>query len=242
MHGDLAMCSQLVAQLQRLFSERYPEGVSVGVCPPAVYLQHVHMLLKNASIALGAQNVNENPLGAFTGEVSASMLKDIGCQYVLVGHSERRQLYGESNELVAKKFEVAQSQGLIPVVCVGETQQQRDDGQTETIVKTQLQAILDKCSVNALAKALIAYEPVWAIGTGLTATPEQAQTVHRFIREFIAGHSGAVAEQVCILYGGSVKDTNAESLFAQPDIDGGLIGGASLNAQAFNAICHAAAP
>jgi len=238
MNGSLtanaALLDELLPQLAVL------EGVELAVCPPFPYLAQVAALLEGSGVALGAQNLNVATKGAFTGEVGAEMLKELGCRYVLVGHSERRSLYGECDEVVAEKFAVALAAGLLPVLCVGETQAQRRQGQTEQVVSAQLQAVLRRSGVQGLAAGLIAYEPVWAIGTGETASPEQAQAVHRHIRVLLGEFDRERAEATAILYGGSVKADNAQALFAQPDIDGGLIGGASLEAAAFAAICQAA--
>lgn len=213
--------------------------VGVAVCAPYVYLPMTQDLLANSSIALGAQDVSEQDSGAFTGEVSAPMLKEFGCTCVIVGHSERRALYGEKDDDTARKFAATRKQGLTPILCVGESLEEREQGITEAVVARQLDAVITLEGVAALADAVIAYEPVWAIGTGKTATPQQAQDVHAFIRGKIAELDVSVAEKVQILYGGSVKGSNAAELFAMPDIDGGLIGGASLNAQEFLAICEA---
>jgi len=215
-------------------------GVGVAVCPPFPYLAQAGTLLEGSAVVLGAQNLHTEEKGAFTGEVSAAMLKELGCRYVLVGHSERRSLFGESDELVAEKFAVALAAGLLPVLCVGETLAQRRDGSTEAVIAAQVQAALQRVGIAGVAAGVIAYEPVWAIGTGETATPEQAQAVHRQIRRQLAGADATLAATTPILYGGSVKADNAAALFAQPDIDGGLIGGASLEAAAFLAICQAA--
>jgi triosephosphate isomerase len=217
------------------------DTVSLLVCPPFPYLAAMAEKLSGSSVALGAQNVSQHPSGAYTGETSPSMLTDIGCEYVIVGHSERRALMGESSEIVAAKFRAAQDAGLIPVLCVGETQEQRESGQTEAVVDEQLNAVVDDSGIEAFRSAIIAYEPVWAIGTGLTATPEQAQDVHRHIRDLLAGQDQEIADSVKILYGGSVKGDNAAGLFGKPDIDGGLIGGASLKSADFLAITEAAA-
>jgi triosephosphate isomerase len=214
--------------------------VSVAVCVPFPYLAQAQSLLAATPVAWGAQNLSEHAQGAFTGEVSASMIADFSCRYVLVGHSERRALYGDSDPVVARKFLAAQQAGLVPVLCVGETLAQRDAGETLPVVSAQLQAVLDCVGVSAFSQAVIAYEPVWAIGTGRTATPEQAQEVHAGIRALLSGLDPVVAGGVQVLYGGSVKAQNAAELFAQPDIDGGLIGGASLVADDFLAICRAA--
>jgi triosephosphate isomerase (TIM) len=217
-------------------------GTNCVVCPPFPYLSQAWATLKGSRIALGAQNVSEHQNGAFTGEVAATMLKEMGCRYVIVGHSERRSLYLEDDEVVSKKFQAAQQADLVPILCVGETLAQREAGETETVVARQLDAVLGLCGVTALKNAVVAYEPVWAIGSGKNATPEQAQAVHRFIRNRIAARDAQVANGLPILYGGSVKASNAAQLFAQSDVDGGLIGGASLVAQDFTAICQAASP
>lgn len=213
-----------------------------AVCPPFVYLQEVSRLLRDSAVALGAQDVCAEAQGAYTGEVSAAMLKDVGCQYVLVGHSERRTLYGEDSRLVARKFAAAQTRGLLPVLCVGEQLAEREAGQTHEVIAAQLDAVVTLCGVQSLQQAVIAYEPVWAIGTGRTASPEQAQDVHAFIRQRLAGQDAKIAAGSRILYGGSVKTGNARELFAMPDVDGGLIGGASLKADEFLAILAAAQP
>jgi triosephosphate isomerase len=211
----------------------------VAVCVPYPYLAQTQAKLSGSTIAWGAQNLSQHAKGAFTGEVSAAMLNDFGCGYVIVGHSERRALYGESDTLVAEKYTVAQAAGLTPILCVGETLAEREDCITEQVVGRQLDAVIAKCGVGSLARAVVAYEPVWAIGTGVTATPDQAQSVHAFIRGKIRELDAAVAENLIIQYGGSVKGGNAAELFGQPDIDGGLIGGASLSAPEFLAICRA---
>ena len=217
------------------------ENVDLLVCPPFPYVAAVAALLADSGIALGAQTVSEHGAGAYTGEVSPGMLRDIGCEYVIVGHSERRALYGETSGAVAGKFAAALAAGLKPILCVGETLEERERGETEAVVSEQLEAVLEAVGVSGFRTAVVAYEPVWAIGTGLTATPEQAQDVHRHIRELLAGYDGGIAADVLILYGGSVKGDNAAGLFAMPDIDGGLIGGASLKAPDFLAIAEAAA-
>jgi len=236
MHGSQAENAALLAAIKPALA-----GIETVVCVPFPYLAQAQALLAGSSIAWGAQNVSEQAKGAFTGEVSASMLLDFGCKYVIVGHSERRSLYGESDALVASKYRVAQSAGLIPILCVGESLDERESGVTEAVVARQLDAVIDAAGVGSLAKAVVAYEPVWAIGTGKTASPEQAQAVHAFIRGKIAALDSGVANQLVIQYGGSVKASNASELMAKPDIDGGLIGGASLVAGEFVAICQAAA-
>jgi triosephosphate isomerase len=217
-----------------------PGNAQLAVCPPAVYLMKVGGMLDGCDIALGAQNVCDQENGAFTGEISASMLKECGCQYAIVGHSERRALYLESDEQVARRFAMAVASGLTPILCVGESLQQREDGITEQVVAQQLDAVIESQGVAVIAQAVIAYEPVWAIGTGQVATPDQAQAVHRFIREKIANLDAQVADKVQILYGGSMNPGNAGELLSQPDIDGGLIGGASLKAADFLAIGQSA--
>ena len=238
MHGSRAENAALVRSL--LDRLRPGAGAEVLLCPPFVYLADVGRLLTDSDVALGGQSVCDEPHGAFTGEVSAAMLKDLGCRYVLVGHSERRQLYGEGDALVARKFVAAQSQGLAPVLCVGETLEEREGGRTAAVVARQLDAVLAVSGAAALASAVIAYEPVWAIGTGRTASPEQAQDVHAMIRGKVAALDATIGGSVRILYGGSVKASNARELFAMPDIDGGLVGGASLKADEFAQICAAA--
>ena len=236
MHGSLAENAALLSALKPALA-----GIEAVVCVPFPYLAQAQAELSGSSIAWGAQNVSEEAKGAFTGEVSVSMLLDFGCTYVIVGHSERRSLYGESDALVARKYVAAQAAGLTPILCVGESLAERESGVTEAVVSRQLDAVIDAAGVASLAKAVIAYEPVWAIGTGKTASPEQAQAVHAFIRGRVAALDASVADQLVIQYGGSVKAANAAELMAQPDIDGGLIGGASLVADEFVAICRAAA-
>ena len=215
-------------------------GTSVAVCVPFPYLAQAQSVLTGTAVSWGAQNLNEQVQGAFTGEVSASMLQDFACRYVLVGHSERRAIYGESDILVAEKFAAALASGLSPILCVGETLAQREAGKTVEVVAAQIDAVLKRVGVAAFSGAVVAYEPVWAIGTGRTASAEQAQEVHAAIRAQIAAADAQVAEGLQILYGGSVKPGNAEELFAMADIDGGLIGGASLVAADFLAICRGA--
>jgi triosephosphate isomerase len=238
MHGSRAENAELIEALLLGLPDQTP--FDIAVCPPFVYLWEVGRLLKSSSIGLGAQSVCAEQVGAFTGEASASMLKDVGCKYVIVGHSERRAIYKEDDALVARKFLAAQSQGLIPILCVGETLEERERGQTMQVVSRQLTAVLDLAGVAALRAAVIAYEPVWAIGTGKNATPEQAQEVHAHIRTAVAARDAKIAADVRILYGGSVKAANARELFAMPDVDGGLVGGASLKADEFLKICASA--
>ncbi len=212
----------------------------MAVCPPYVYIPQVASMLAGSVISYGAQDVNDQEAGAHTGEVASNMLADIGCKYAIVGHSERRSIYGESDEVTASKFAAARKAGLIPILCVGESLEEREQGITEQVVARQLDAVINLEGIEAIGSAVIAYEPVWAIGTGKTATPDQAQEVHAFIRGKLAALDAAVADKVQILYGGSMNPGNAEQLLAMPDIDGGLIGGASLKPEDFLAIGKAA--
>jgi triosephosphate isomerase len=238
MHGSLAGNSSL---LQGLVAGVATVGdVSISVCAPFPYLAQAQAMLAATPINWGAQNLSEHAQGAYTGEVSAAMLGEFGCRHVIVGHSERRALYGETDVVVAAKFVAARSAGLVPVLCVGETLAQRESGQTAEVVAAQLEAVLDKAGVESFAGSVVAYEPVWAIGTGRTATPEQAQEVHAAIRALVARRDESVAAGLQILYGGSVKAQNAGEIFMKPDIDGGLVGGASLVVDDFLAICQAA--
>lgn len=238
MHGTRAANAELIRKL--LPALQGVEGVQIAICPPLPYLAQVCELLEDTPVALGAQNLSERTEGAFTGEVSAEMLIDVGCNYALVGHSERRSLYGETDALVAMKFQAALRANLVPVLCLGETIHQRRAGNTNAVIGAQLRAVLQQVGIAQLARGVIAYEPVWAIGTGETASPAQAQAVHRHIRQLLAEHDPITAARIPLLYGGSVKAENAAELFEQVDIDGGLIGGASLDPAAFGAICKAA--
>lgn len=238
MHGSRAANAQLLAALKPGLSAL--SGVAVALCPPYPYLAQVAELLAGSTVKLGAQSLSRFDQGAHTGEVSGQMLREFGCQYVLVGHSERRSLHGEDDRLVAEKFAAALCADLVPVLCVGESLAQRRNGETEAVITAQIRALLDLIGIQGLAGGVIAYEPVWAIGTGETATPAQAQAVHLHIRCLLAMQDPAVAAAMRILYGGSVKAGNASELFAQADVDGGLIGGASLDAASFAAICAAA--
>ena len=211
-----------------------------AVCVPFPYLSQARTLLADSVVGWGAQNVSERAEGAFTGEVSVSMLGDFGCRYVIVGHSERRSLFGESDELVAAKAEAVLENGLTPIVCVGESLDERDKDVTEAVVSRQLDAVISRVGAAGLDNSVVAYEPVWAIGTGKMATPQQAQAVHAFLRNRVTALDASVGERLTILYGGSVKGANAAALFAMNDIDGGLIGGASLDLAEFMAICEAA--
>ena len=238
MHGSLTANPPLLQALKA--GTTGFSGIEVAVCVPFPYLQQAGALLSGSDVVLGAQNLSEHDSGAYTGEVSGGMLRDFGCRYVIVGHSERRGLYAESDSQVAKKFLAAQRCGLIPILCVGETLAEREQGLTEAVVARQLDAVLEGAGVAVFAQAVVAYEPVWAIGTGRTATPEQAQATHAFIRARVAQRDAGLAQGLQLLYGGSVKPDNAKELFAKPDVDGGLIGGASLVAEDFLAICAAA--
>lgn len=230
MHGSRAEALALAARLRE---GGLAAGVRLAVCPPLVHIPGVAECLAGSAVAWGAQNLSEHASGAYTGEVSAAMLADYGCRYVIVGHSERRALYGETDAVVAAKFLAARSAGLVPVLCVGETLAEREAGQVETVIGRQLDAVLAAAGIDAFRQAVVAYEPVWAIGTGRTATPQQAQAVHHFIRSRLATAGAAVAANLPVIYGGSVKADNAASLFREADIDGALVGGASLDASAF---------
>lgn len=238
MHGTRASVAELTQGLGKML---IPDGIEVAVFPPALFINEVVNGLKGKGIIVGAQNSAVQPeQGALTGEVAPSQLSEVGCKLVLIGHSERRQIIGESDEVLNQKFAAAQKSGLTPVLCVGETLAEREAGKTLEVVGRQLSSVIDVFGIAAFANAVIAYEPVWAIGTGLTASPQQAQDVHAAIRKQLAEKDAEVARKVRLLYGGSVKAANAAELFGMPDIDGGLIGGASLNADEFGAICRAA--
>jgi triosephosphate isomerase len=238
MHGSLSQVSTLVESIKS--GTKNITEIEILLLPSFVHLAQVRDLLMNSAIQLGAQNLYLGAQGAFTGEVSGVMLKEIGCKYVLIGHSERRAIFGETLEIVAQKFKAAQAANLIPILCVGETRAEREKNDTEKVIRTQIEAVTHLVGIEALRQAVIAYEPVWAIGTGLTATPEQAQAVHTFIRHLILQNNVDIAKTIRILYGGSMKPENAAALLAKPDIDGGLIGGASLDADQFLTIRHAA--
>ena len=212
----------------------------VAVCAPSIYIGNVQASLDGSDVTWGGQDVSVHDSGAYTGETAASMLLDFGCKYAIIGHSERRTYHAESDALVAEKFEQAINNGLVPLFCIGETLEEREQGITEDVVARQIDAVLDRVGAEGMAKGVIAYEPVWAIGTGMTASPQQAQDVHAFIRGRVAAADAAVAEKVQILYGGSMNAGNAAELLSQPDIDGGLIGGASLKADDFLTIARAA--
>jgi len=238
MNGSRASAAELLEGIKAGMGE--VRTAEVAVCPPFVYIPEAQARLQGSAVAWGGQDLSVHAAGAYTGEISGAMLTDFGCRYVIIGHSERRTYHGESDALVAEKFEAARKAGLVPIFCIGETLEEREQGVTEAVVARQVDAVVERCGVEMLGEGVIAYEPVWAIGTGKTASPEQAQEVHAFIRGRIAAGSPSVAEGVRILYGGSMKPDNAAELMGKPDIDGGLIGGASLKAADFLAICTAA--
>ncbi|MCW8957401.1 MAG: triose-phosphate isomerase [Gammaproteobacteria bacterium] len=238
MNGSSDSVKELIAGIKQGMGS--VKKAEVVVCPPAVYIPRVSGAAADTAIKVGSQNICDQDKGAFTGEISGEMLKDVGCEYAIIGHSERRSLYGESDELIAKRFAAARRNGVKPIFCIGESLEEREQGVTNDVCSRQIDAVIELEGVAALADGVIAYEPVWAIGTGKTATPEMAQEVHAFIREKIAKLDAGVAEGLRILYGGSMNAGNAAELLAQPDIDGGLIGGASLKAEDFLAICTAA--
>ena len=240
MNGSITENQQLIEAIDAKLAD--VKNTQVLIFPPFVYLAQTVQLLKdsNSAMKFGSQNISDQDAGAFTGEISSSMLTDIGCDYVLVGHSERRSLYNESNQFVASKFVKALEADLVPILCIGESLAEREAGQTMDIVFSQLDAVIDIAGIEGLGKGIIAYEPIWAIGTGMTASPEQAQDVHHEIRSHIKELDEELAAGIQILYGGSVNATNAAELFAKQDIDGGLIGGASLKADDFINICVAA--
>jgi triosephosphate isomerase len=236
MNGSLASAKALAEGIIAGLGDTTAAGIAV--CAPYVYLPALAEIVKGTALALGSQNVADKASGAFTGEISASMLKELNVGYALVGHSERRSYYGDTDESVAARFVQAQSQNIIPVLCIGETLEERESNQTFAVVDRQLDAVIALAGIEAFANAVIAYEPVWAIGTGRTASDEQAQEVHQHIRQYLAAQNQTIAQKIQILYGGSAKPDNAKGLFAMPDIDGGLIGGASLDAESFLTIYH----
>jgi triosephosphate isomerase len=239
MNGSRSSIKELLEGIKAGMGE--VKSAEVAVCAPSIYLADVSDQLSGSAIAWGGQNLSTEAKGAFTGEISADMLLDFKCEYVIVGHSERRTLYGETDHLVAEKFEVARTAGLKPILCIGESLEERESGVTIDVCSRQINAVIEKSGVEALADGgVIAYEPIWAIGTGVTATPDQAQETHAAIRKMIAEKDASVAEKVRIQYGGSMNAANAAELLAMEDIDGGLIGGASLKAEDFLAICKAA--
>jgi triosephosphate isomerase len=239
MHGSRSANEALLTDLVERLKEEW--RVDVVVFPPYVYLSEVVRVLDDSDVAVGAQDVCAEPVGAFTGQVAAAMLKDVGCRYVIVGHSERRRLYHEDDALVARKFGAVLKAGLTPILCIGETLEERESNRTESVVARQLDAVTAMNGIASFARAVIAYEPVWAIGTGRNASPGQAQAVHGYVRDRIAAQDAKIAGGIRILYGGSVKAANAAELFERPDVDGGLVGGASLSADEFLQICAAAA-
>ena len=238
LNGSLEMAQSLVPAIDTHSANH--ASVDVVISPPFPYLVKTAELITSKNVHLGAQSAAQNSSGAYTGEVAANMLAEFGCKYVIVGHSERREYYGETDEVVAEKFLQIQSAGLLPILCVGESLEQRESGVMQETIVRQVNAVVNKAGIDAIQNSIIAYEPIWAIGTGKTASPDQAQEVHALIRNEIAKQSSSIAEQLRILYGGSVKADNAAELFSQTDIDGGLIGGASLDAAQFNAIVSAA--
>jgi triosephosphate isomerase len=232
MHGSKAGVNALLRSI--ISDSKNLSSVEIAVFPPYVFLEQTERMLASTSIKWGAQNVSAEKQGAFTGEISAEMLLDFGCRYTLVGHSERRRLHGETDAIVAAKFLRACQAGLHPVLCVGETLEERQTNKTEAVIQRQIEAVLNELpSIEIMKKSVIAYEPVWAIGTGVNASPEQAQSVHAFIRQYLKQKQENIAEILRIIYGGSVKAANAASLLVMPDIDGALVGGASLQAQEF---------
>lgn len=237
MHGNLNENKQLIDALVTDLTEL--KDAQFAVCVPFPYLYSMQGSLRETNISWGAQNLSQFDKGAYTGEVSANMLNDFGCEYVIIGHSERRSIFGETNQIVAEKYVAAQNAGLIPILCVGETLEQREAGLAEKIIDEQLSVVIELAGIDTFDKSVVAYEPVWAIGTGKTASPQQAQEVHAFIRKGMAEKNHKIAGELVILYGGSVKASNASELFAMTDIDGGLIGGASLVASEFASICRA---
>ncbi|MFZ7240631.1 triose-phosphate isomerase [Avibacterium avium] len=239
LNGSKAFTKELIEGLKAELAG--VNGCDVAIAPPVMYLAEAEVALAGSQIALGAQNVDVNVQGAFTGDISTAMLKDFGAKYIIIGHSERRTYHKESDEFIAKKFAALKEAGLVPVLCIGESEAENEAGKTEEVCARQIDAVINALGVEAFNGAVIAYEPIWAIGTGKSATPAQAQAVHAFIRGHIAAKSQAVADQVIIQYGGSVNDANAAELFTQPDIDGALVGGASLKAPAFAVIVKAAA-
>jgi triosephosphate isomerase (TIM) len=239
MHGSRAVNQALLAELEMSLKPEWP--IDIAVFPPYVYLSDAVRMLEDGRIAVGAQDVCAESGGAFTGQVCAAMLKDVGCRYVIVGHSERRRWYHEDDALVARKFAAVLGADLVPVLCVGETLEEREARRTEAVIARQLDAVIAMHGVGGFAQAILAYEPVWAIGTGRTASPAQAQEVHSFLRNRIHAQDAKIARHLRILYGGSVKAGNAAELFSMPDVDGGLVGGASLSADEFQQICAAAA-
>lgn len=239
LNGSKEMARELIAGLKAELAG--VEGCDAAIAPPVMYLAEAEAALAGSQIVLGAQNVDVNVSGAYTGDISTAMLKEFGAKYIIIGHSERRTYHAESDAFIAKKFAAIKEAGLVPVLCIGESEEENEAGKTEEVCARQIDAVLNTLGAQAFAGAVIAYEPIWAIGTGKSATPAQAQAVHAFIRGHVAKQDAAIAEQVILQYGGSVNDANAAELFTQPDIDGALVGGASLKADAFATIVKAAA-
>jgi triosephosphate isomerase len=237
MNGSRESVKELINGI--IESARSLSGVEVAVCPPHIFIADVTAAVADSNVAVGSQDVCTELKGAYTGETSVEMVRDFGCKYAIIGHSERRTLYGETDEVVARKFSIVKNAGLIPVFCIGETLEEREQNITEEVCARQIDAVFAAEGDNAFDDAVIAYEPVWAIGTGKTASPEQAQDVHAFIRKHISAHNADIASRVQILYGGSMNPSNAKDLIQQTDIDGGLIGGASLKVEDFLAVCRA---
>jgi triosephosphate isomerase len=238
LNGSLNSISELISGIQELLPS--VKNAELAVCPPYIYLSHVQKLLEGTDISLGAQDCSNQESGAYTGEIAAAMVKEFACKYIIIGHSERRHIYGDTNDMVATKFAHVIKNSLTPILCVGETLQDREEGHTEVVIFKQINAVLDLFGIEAFRNAVIAYEPVWAIGTGQVATPAQAQEVHEVIRLTLGAQNKDIAANIRILYGGSMKPDNAQELLQQPDIDGGLIGGAALKADDFIGIALAA--
>ncbi|WWO97685.1 MAG: triose-phosphate isomerase [Candidatus Dasytiphilus stammeri] len=238
LHGNKNLIQDLILKLSSNLTKF--QGCKVIIAPPLIYLDYVKTLLNDSFIEIGAQNVDVNLCGAFTGEISANMIKDIGVRYIIIGHSERRIHHKENDKLIAKKLSVLKSVGIIPVLCIGETKQEYENGSTEIVCIRQINAILNTSGIEAFKNTIVAYEPVWAIGTGQSAKPDHAQYVHNFIREYLANKNKEIADNLIIQYGGSVNSSNAAELFSQPDIDGALVGAASLNVAVFTDIINAA--
>ena len=237
MNGNLALVDSITSVINNI---KFADNVKVVVCPSFPYLAAFASKISNNSIGLGAQNISEYAKGAYTGEISADMLNEMSVNYAIIGHSERRSIFRETSNEIAQKVKAALANDITPILCIGESEAERTNEQTESILSAQLQPVIDEIGIESFKEVVIAYEPVWAIGTGKTASPEMAQETHKFIREFLAQHNAEIAAGVSLLYGGSVNATNSEELFAQADIDGGLIGGASLKVDEFKTICSAA--
>lgn len=240
MNGSALQANALIEGISSKLVNAPFKNTKIVICPSYIHIESVLAKLKNSNIQVGAQDVSSYANGAYTGQISAQMLADIGCKYVIIGHSERRQYCFEDSAAISKKLSASVDFGLTPIFCVGETKSEREQGVTEEVISKQIVSVIEDCGVDAFTKAIIAYEPIWAIGTGLTATPEQAQAVHAFIRHSLRAYDKELSNKIIILYGGSLNSKNASSLFAQQDIDGGLVGGASLNAEEFVQICEAA--